>query len=57
MQCPKKTLHQHQIVVTIPLRCLGRPDEVGLIVAWLASKESGFSAGADFSLNGGLHMG
>jgi acetoacetyl-CoA reductase len=26
-------------------------------VAWLASEESGFSTGADFSLNGGLHMG
>jgi acetoacetyl-CoA reductase len=44
---PQKTLHQQQIVVTIPVRCLGRPDEIGSIVAWLASKESGFSTGAD----------
>jgi len=25
-------------------------------VAWLASDESAFATGADFSLNGGLHM-
>jgi acetoacetyl-CoA reductase len=46
-----------KIVATIPVRRLGRPDEIGSIVAWLASDESGFSTGADFSLNGGLHMG
>jgi len=46
-----------KIVATIPVRRLGRPDEIGSIVAWLASEESGFSTGADFSLNGGLHMG
>jgi acetoacetyl-CoA reductase len=46
-----------KIVATIPVRRLGQPDEIGSIVAWLASDESGFSTGADFSLNGGLHMG
>jgi acetoacetyl-CoA reductase len=46
-----------KIVATIPVRRLGRPDEIGSIVSWLASEESGFSTGADFSLNGGLHMG
>ena len=46
-----------KIVATIPVRRLGPPDEIGSIVAWLASEESGFSTGADFSLNGGLHMG
>jgi acetoacetyl-CoA reductase len=46
-----------KIVATIPVRRLGSPDEIGSIVAWLASEESGFSTGADFSLNGGLHMG
>jgi acetoacetyl-CoA reductase len=46
-----------KIVATIPVRRLGRPEEIGSIVAWLASEESGFSTGADFSLNGGLHMG
>ena len=46
-----------KIVATIPVRRLGQPDEIGSIVAWLASEESGFATGADFSLNGGLHMG
>jgi acetoacetyl-CoA reductase len=46
-----------KIVATIPVRRLGAPEEIASIVAWLASDESGFSTGADFSLNGGLHMG
>ncbi|MFN7835904.1 MAG: 3-ketoacyl-ACP reductase [Burkholderiaceae bacterium] len=46
-----------KIVTTIPVKRLGEPEEIASIVAWLASDESGFSTGADFSLNGGLHMG
>lgn len=46
-----------KIVATIPVKRLGTPEEIGSIVAWLASDESGFATGADFSLNGGLHMG
>ncbi len=46
-----------RIVATIPVKRLGTPDEIGSIVAWLASPESAFATGADFSLNGGLHMG
>ena len=46
-----------KIVATIPVKRLGTPDEIGSIVAWLASEESGFTTGADFSCNGGLHMG
>ncbi|AEC18981.1 acetoacetyl-CoA reductase [Pusillimonas sp. T7-7] len=46
-----------KIVATIPVKRLGAPEEIGSIVAWLASDESGFATGADFSLNGGLHMG
>lgn len=46
-----------KIVATIPVRRLGEPEEIASIVGWLASEESGFSTGADFSLNGGLHMG
>jgi acetoacetyl-CoA reductase len=45
------------IVATIPVKRLGEPDEIASIVAWIASEESGFATGADFSLNGGLHMG
>ncbi|WP_028227470.1 3-ketoacyl-ACP reductase [Paraburkholderia ferrariae] len=45
-----------KIVASIPVRRLGTPDEIASIVAWLSSDEAGFSTGADFSLNGGLHM-
>jgi acetoacetyl-CoA reductase len=45
-----------KIVGTIPVKRLGEPAEIGSIVAWLASDLSGFATGADFSLNGGLHM-
>ncbi|AUL46796.1 beta-ketoacyl-ACP reductase [Bordetella trematum] len=46
-----------KIVATIPVRRLGSPEEIASICSWLASDESGFATGADFSLNGGLHMG
>jgi acetoacetyl-CoA reductase len=46
-----------KIVATIPVKRLGAPAEIASIVAWLASDESAFATGADFSLNGGLHMG
>ncbi len=45
-----------KIVATIPVRRLGEPREIASIIAWLASEESGYSTGADFSVNGGLHM-
>lgn len=45
-----------KIVETIPVKRLGEPDEIASMVAWLASNESGFATGADFSVNGGLHM-
>jgi acetoacetyl-CoA reductase len=46
-----------KIVAQIPVRRLGTPEEIGSIVAWLSSEDSGFTTGADFSCNGGLHMG
>jgi len=46
-----------KIVSTIPVKRLGTPDEIGSIVRWIASDDGGFATGADFSLNGGLHMG
>jgi len=46
-----------KIIETIPVKRLGTPDEIGAIVAWLAGEDSGFTTGADFSCNGGLHMG
>jgi acetoacetyl-CoA reductase len=46
-----------KIVATIPVKRLGGPEEIASIIAWLASEEGGYSTGADFSVNGGLHMG
>jgi acetoacetyl-CoA reductase len=46
-----------KIVGTIPVKRLGQPEEIASIIAWLASDEGGYSTGAEFSVNGGLHMG
>jgi acetoacetyl-CoA reductase len=46
-----------KIVAGIPVKRLGLPEEIASIVAWLASEDSAFTTGADFSVNGGLHMG
>ncbi|SEK99271.1 3-oxoacyl-[acyl-carrier-protein] reductase [Roseateles sp. YR242] len=46
-----------KIVAQIPVKRLGAPEEIASIIAWLASDQSGFTTGADFSCNGGLHMG
>ena len=45
-----------RIVSTIPVHRLGEPAEIASIVAWLASDDASFAPGADFSVNGGLHM-
>lgn len=45
------------IVASIPVRRLGEPSEIASIVSWIAGDDAGFATGADFSLNGGLHMG
>src|SRR5450432_1314544 len=46
-----------KIVATIPVKRLGTPEEIGAMVTWLAGDDSSFATGADFSVNGGLHMG
>jgi acetoacetyl-CoA reductase len=45
-----------QIVGAIPMKRLGEPDEIASLINWLASDAAGFTTGADFSMNGGLHM-
>jgi acetoacetyl-CoA reductase len=46
-----------KIVGTIPVKRLGTPEEIASICGWLAGDESGFTTGAEFAVNGGLHMG
>ncbi len=45
-----------RVIHEIPARRLGTPEEIASICSWLASDESAYANGADFSLNGGLHM-
>lgn len=46
-----------KIVATIPVKRLGTPEEIAAMVSFVASEDAGFATGADFSVNGGLHMG
>ncbi len=46
-----------KIIASVPAKRLGKPAEIASIIAWIASDEGGYATGADFSLNGGLHMG
>ena len=45
-----------QIIEGIPLKRLGKPDEIGRAVVFLASDEAGFINGATFHINGGQYM-
>jgi acetoacetyl-CoA reductase len=46
-----------KIVAGVPAKRLGTPEEIASIISWISSDEGGYATGADFSLNGGLHMG
>jgi acetoacetyl-CoA reductase len=48
---------RNKIIAQIPVGRLGKPEEIARLVAFLAADESGFITGADFSINGGQHMG
>ena len=47
---------QDQLASRIPVGRVGRPEEVGALVAYLVSDEAGYATGATFDLNGGLFM-
>jgi len=48
---------REKIIQQIPVRRLGKAEEIASIVGWLATEDAGFTTGAEFSCNGGLHMG
>jgi NAD(P)-dependent dehydrogenase (short-subunit alcohol dehydrogenase family) len=45
-----------RVVETIPMRRLGRPDEVARVVVFLAEPASAYITGQVYSINGGLNM-
>jgi len=47
---------REKIIATIPVKRLGRAEEIASICGWLSSDDAGFSTGAEYSVNGGLHM-
>jgi acetoacetyl-CoA reductase len=47
---------RQQIIDSIPMGRLARPDEIAAVVAFLASEEAGYITGANISVNGGMHM-
>ncbi len=45
-----------QIVASIPMGRLAKPEEIAAVVAFLVSEEAGYITGANISVNGGMHM-
>jgi nucleotide-binding universal stress UspA family protein len=45
-----------RILPQIPVGRLGQPDEIAALVSFLCSDEAGLITGADFAINGGMHM-
>jgi acetoacetyl-CoA reductase len=52
---PKEVM-ETKILPQIPVGRLGQPGEVAALVAFLCSDDAGFVTGADFAINGGMHM-
>ena len=47
---------REQIVASIPMGRLAKPEEIAAVVAFLVSEETGYITGANISVNGGMHM-
>lgn len=48
---------RQQIIAQIPVGHMGAPADIARTVAFLSDDAASFITGADFSINGGLHMG
>ena len=49
-----EVIHRRKFGDEIPLRRLGRPEEIGNAVLWLASEEAAYITGATLVVDGGL---
>ena len=47
---------RQSIIDSVPMKRLGRPEEIGALCAYLASDLAGYITGATININGGLHM-
>ena len=47
---------RNKIIAQIPVGRLGKPEEIGALVTYLASEEASFITGANIAANGGQHM-
>ena len=54
---PDRAARQRAVVKDTPLKRFGTADEVAHLVVYLASDESGYTTGAEFTLDGGLLAG
>ncbi len=44
------------IIDSVPMKRLGKPEEIGGLCSYLASEMAGYITGATININGGLHM-
>ena len=49
-------LQKKNVIETIPLKRLGRPEDVAELVLFLASEEASYITGQTISIDGGLLM-
>jgi len=54
-EVPQETLEEH-ILTEIPMRRLGKPEEIAAMVGFLASDAASFVTGANLPVNGGQHL-
>jgi len=47
---------RQSIIDSVPMKRLGRPEEIGALCAYLCSELAGYITGATININGGLHM-
>lgn len=45
------------IIDAVPMKRLGKPEEIGALCSYLASELAGYMTGATLNINGGMHMG